>query len=247
MLKRSLGRTDLDVSVLCFGGNVFGWTTDRAVGGRARRSSRPAAAMVSADVYSLGAGQQRRRVRGDPRAVDEGPRQRREIVVATKLGSPMGEGSRASRAYMVQAVEDVAKRLGATLAQVALAWIANRPGMTGLIASATTPGPIGGDRQRHRAEARRRGLVETLDRATPDADPLRPRRGASVGTVRQARQAPDAAAGVRRGLVYPHGLAGGLAGYAHRHRRHLPRDQRSRRSRRTCRCSSAAGSTVARR
>ena len=30
MLKRRLGRTDLDVSVLCFGGNVFGWTTDAA-------------------------------------------------------------------------------------------------------------------------------------------------------------------------------------------------------------------------
>jgi aryl-alcohol dehydrogenase-like predicted oxidoreductase len=37
------------------------------------------------------------------------------------------------------AVEGVAKRLGATPAQVALAWIAVRPGMTGPIASATTP------------------------------------------------------------------------------------------------------------
>jgi aryl-alcohol dehydrogenase-like predicted oxidoreductase len=40
------------------------------------------------------------------------------------------------------AVESVAKRLGATPAQVALAWIASRPGMTGPIASATTPAQL---------------------------------------------------------------------------------------------------------
>jgi aryl-alcohol dehydrogenase-like predicted oxidoreductase len=40
---------------------------------------------------------------------------------------------------VLAAVESVAKRLGATPAQVALAWIAARPGMTGPIASATTP------------------------------------------------------------------------------------------------------------
>lgn len=40
---------------------------------------------------------------------------------------------------VLEAVEDVAKRLGATPAQVALAWIVARPGMTGPIASATTP------------------------------------------------------------------------------------------------------------
>ena len=40
---------------------------------------------------------------------------------------------------VLAAVESVAQRLGATPAQVALAWIARRPGMTGPIASATTP------------------------------------------------------------------------------------------------------------
>jgi aryl-alcohol dehydrogenase-like predicted oxidoreductase len=40
---------------------------------------------------------------------------------------------------VLTAVERVAKRLGATPAQVALAWIAARPGITGPIASATTP------------------------------------------------------------------------------------------------------------
>ena len=40
---------------------------------------------------------------------------------------------------VLKAVESVAERLGATPAQVALAWIAARPGMTGPIASATTP------------------------------------------------------------------------------------------------------------
>jgi aryl-alcohol dehydrogenase-like predicted oxidoreductase len=28
VLKRKLGRTDLSVTPLCFGGNVFGWTVD---------------------------------------------------------------------------------------------------------------------------------------------------------------------------------------------------------------------------
>ena len=40
---------------------------------------------------------------------------------------------------VLKAVESVAEQLGATPAQVALAWIAARPGMTGPIASATTP------------------------------------------------------------------------------------------------------------
>jgi aryl-alcohol dehydrogenase-like predicted oxidoreductase len=43
---------------------------------------------------------------------------------------------------VLAAVDDVANRLGATPAQVALAWIVSRPGMTGPIASATTPAQL---------------------------------------------------------------------------------------------------------
>jgi aryl-alcohol dehydrogenase-like predicted oxidoreductase len=66
---------------------------------------------------------------------------------------------------VLAAVEDVAQRLGATPAQVALAWIANRPGMTGPIASATTPAQleeiVGGIGLKLDDEA-----VETLDTAS---------------------------------------------------------------------------------
>ena len=115
MEKRQLGRTDLDVSVLCFGGNVFGWTTDRAASFAVLDAFVEAGGnfVDSADVYSrwvpgnsggeseliLGEWMQERGNRAD-------------IVLATKLGSPMGDGKQGlSKAYMMQAVEDSLKRL----------------------------------------------------------------------------------------------------------------------------------------
>ena len=66
---------------------------------------------------------------------------------------------------VLEAVESVATRLGATPAQVALAWIASRPGMTGPIASATTPAQleeiIGGIDLKLDDEA-----ISTLDKAS---------------------------------------------------------------------------------
>ncbi|MGE3267230.1 MAG: aldo/keto reductase [Chloroflexota bacterium] len=115
MLKRRLGRTDLDVSVLCFGGNVFGWTTD------ATQSATVLDAFVeaggnfidSADVYSRwvpgNSGGESEVILGQWMK-DRG--NRADIVVATKLGSPMGEGKQGlSKKYMVQAVEDSLTRL----------------------------------------------------------------------------------------------------------------------------------------
>ena len=54
MLKRRLGRTDLDVSVLCFGGNVFGWTTDAGQSAAVLDAFMEAGGnfVDSADVYS---------------------------------------------------------------------------------------------------------------------------------------------------------------------------------------------------
>ena len=37
MEKRRLGKSDLHVSPLCLGGNVFGWTADEAVSFRVLR------------------------------------------------------------------------------------------------------------------------------------------------------------------------------------------------------------------
>ena len=115
MLKRRLGRTDLDVSVLCFGGNVFGWTTDAAQSAAVLDAFVEAGGnfIDSADVYSRwvpgNTGGESEVILGQWMK-DRGNRS--DIVLATKLGSPMGEGKQGlSRAYMVQAVEDSLRRL----------------------------------------------------------------------------------------------------------------------------------------
>jgi aryl-alcohol dehydrogenase-like predicted oxidoreductase len=115
MLKRRLGRTDLDVSVLCFGGNVFGWTTDAAQSAAVLDAFVEAGGnfVDSADVYSRwvpgNSGGESEIILGQWMK-DRG--NRKDIIVATKLGSSMGEGKQGlSKAYMVQAVEDSLKRL----------------------------------------------------------------------------------------------------------------------------------------
>jgi aryl-alcohol dehydrogenase-like predicted oxidoreductase len=115
MLKRRLGRTDLDVSVLCFGGNVFGWTTDPAQSAAVLDAFVEAGGnfVDSADVYSRwvpgNTGGESEVILGQWMK-DRGNRS--DIIVATKLGSPMGEGKQGlSRRYMMQAVEDSLQRL----------------------------------------------------------------------------------------------------------------------------------------
>ncbi len=115
MLKRRLGRTDLDVSVLCFGGNVFGWTTDESASAAVLDAFVEAGGnfVDSADVYSRwvpgNSGGESEVILGQWMK-DRG--NRADIIVATKLGSPMGEGKQGlSRAYMMQAVEDSLRRL----------------------------------------------------------------------------------------------------------------------------------------
>jgi aryl-alcohol dehydrogenase-like predicted oxidoreductase len=115
MLTRKLGRTDLDVSVLCFGGNTFGWTTDAAQSAAVLDAFMEAGGnfVDTADVYSRWvSGNQG----GESEVIlgqwmkDRG--NRKDVIVATKLGSPMGEGKQGlSRSYMMQAVEDSLKRL----------------------------------------------------------------------------------------------------------------------------------------
>jgi len=115
MKKRQLGRSGIEVPVLCLGGNVFGWTADE------RRSFELLDAALdaglnfvdTADVYSSW-------VPGNKGGESEtligkwmkarGVRSR--VIVATKFGLPMGEGKQGlSRAYMRQAVESSLARL----------------------------------------------------------------------------------------------------------------------------------------
>jgi aryl-alcohol dehydrogenase-like predicted oxidoreductase len=112
---RRLGRSGLQVSPLCLGGNVFGWTVDEAMSFRLLDAWVDAGMnfVDTADVYSKWvpghAG-------GESEAIigkwlrQSGKRDR--IVLATKVGKPMGEGqSGLSKAYIKRAVEASLRRL----------------------------------------------------------------------------------------------------------------------------------------
>ncbi|SDV49653.1 aldo/keto reductase [Chitinasiproducens palmae] len=115
MTLRKLGNADLSVSPIAFGGNVFGWTAD------ARQSFNLLDAWCdagfnfvdTADVYSYWApgnrGGESEEIIGQWFARGA-PRDR--IVLATKVGKPMGEGKRGlSAAYIREAVDASLRRL----------------------------------------------------------------------------------------------------------------------------------------
>jgi aryl-alcohol dehydrogenase-like predicted oxidoreductase len=115
MDMRRLGRSDLMVSPLCFGGNVFGWTADEATSFRLLDGFMAAGCnfIDTADVYS-------RWVPGHEGGESEviignwmkARGNRSKVVLATKLGSDMGQGKvDLSPAYMERAVEASLKRL----------------------------------------------------------------------------------------------------------------------------------------
>jgi aryl-alcohol dehydrogenase-like predicted oxidoreductase len=116
MQYRSLGRSSLQVSPLCLGGNVFGWTADE------RTSFAILDAWVeagfnfvdTADVYSKWApghvGGESETVIG--RWLKQGGGRREKVVIATKVGFEMGEGKGGlSAKWIRQAVEDSLRRL----------------------------------------------------------------------------------------------------------------------------------------
>jgi len=115
MNKRRLGRSDLMVSPLCLGSNVFGWTADEAT------SFRILDAFVegglefidTADVYSSWAPGNRG---GESETIIgkwmKARGNRHSLIIATKVGSDMGEGRKGlSKAYIRRAVEDSLTRL----------------------------------------------------------------------------------------------------------------------------------------
>jgi aryl-alcohol dehydrogenase-like predicted oxidoreductase len=112
---RTLGRSGLQVSPLCFGGNVFGWTVDEATSFYLLDAWVDAGFnfIDTADVYSRWApGHQG----GESETVlgrwfkRSGKRDR--VVLATKLGKDMGDGKVGlSPAYIRQAVDASLQRL----------------------------------------------------------------------------------------------------------------------------------------
>ncbi len=115
MEYRPLGRSEVMVPPLVFGGNVFGWTVDEAQGFRLLDALMDAGlnAIDTADVYSTW-------VPGHTGGESETiigkwlkQRGRRDdVVILTKAGSDMGHGNTGlSRRWLTRAIEDSLRRL----------------------------------------------------------------------------------------------------------------------------------------
>ncbi|MDE1155752.1 MAG: aldo/keto reductase [Acidobacteriaceae bacterium] len=115
MQKRALGKSNLEIVPLVFGGNVFGWTADEATSFRLLDAfvDRGFDAVDTANMYSAWVpGHQG----GESEALigkwlaKSGKRDK--VKLFTKVGMPMGDGSKGlSKAYILQQAEDSLKRL----------------------------------------------------------------------------------------------------------------------------------------
>lgn len=115
MQLRRLGRTDLDIAPLVLGGNVFGWTADKARSFEVldRFAAAGFTAIDTADVYSAWApgnhGGESETIIGEWMKA-RGRRSR--TIVVTKVGSPMGKSKEGlSPVYIEEACEASLKRL----------------------------------------------------------------------------------------------------------------------------------------
>ena len=115
MEYRFLGQSELKISPLVFGGNVFGWTADEATSFTLLDAWLDAGfnAVDTADMYSNWVPGHKG---GESEAVIgkwlKASGKRDQVIIATKLGKPMGENLKGlSRAYMKKAVEASLKRL----------------------------------------------------------------------------------------------------------------------------------------
>lgn len=111
-----LGRTELQVTPLCFGGNIFGWTTDEATSFRVLDTYVEAGGnfIDTADVYSVWAqGHQG----GESESIlgkwMHDRHNRTQMVIATKVGSlpSRGRSPDLSREHILHAVEASLRRL----------------------------------------------------------------------------------------------------------------------------------------
>jgi len=112
---RELGRSGLQVSPLCLGGNVFGWTADETTSFSLLDAWLDAGFnfVDTADVYSAWVAGH---VGGESETVIgkwlKKSGKRDKLVLATKVGNAMGPGRKGLKpAYIRQAVEDSLRRL----------------------------------------------------------------------------------------------------------------------------------------
>ncbi len=117
MEMRKLGQSGMKVAPICFGGNVFGWTIDQETSFAVLDTYVEGGGnfIDSADVYSAWApgnkGGESEIVLGNWMKARGN---RDSIVIATKLGNPMGKDSNQrglSRRWIMKAVEDSLQRL----------------------------------------------------------------------------------------------------------------------------------------
>lgn len=115
MNKRKLGNTGLEISPLVFGGNVFGWTVDRATSFMLLDAFVAAGfnAIDTADVYSRWVpghtGGESETIVGDwlKRSGN-----RNKLIIATKVGMDMGDDKKGlSKSYILRSVDDSLRRL----------------------------------------------------------------------------------------------------------------------------------------
>jgi len=113
--KRKLGKSDLDVSVLALGGNVFGWTADEAMSFKLLDAYVAAGGnfIDTADVYS-------RWVPGHQGGESElvigkwlkQRGNRSKVIIATKVGMEMGPERKGLRkAYIMESVDHSLRRM----------------------------------------------------------------------------------------------------------------------------------------
>ena len=115
MQRVKLGKSDLEVPVICLGGNVFGWTVSEADAFRQLDAALEAGLnfIDTADVYSRWMpghkGGESETILGKWLAKGD---KRNNVILATKLGLDMGDGKKGLKAaYVEQAVEDSLRRL----------------------------------------------------------------------------------------------------------------------------------------
>lgn len=115
MEKRQLGITGLHVYPITFGGNVFGWTIDEKKSFELLDAFTGAGFnfIDTADVYSRWApgnkGGESETVIGNWM---KKKKNREEVIIATKVGSDMGNGKKGlSKKYIMKAADDSLKRL----------------------------------------------------------------------------------------------------------------------------------------
>jgi aryl-alcohol dehydrogenase-like predicted oxidoreductase len=115
MQNRQLGHSDLQVSSLCLGGNVFGWTADEPTSFRVLDAFLDAGGnfVDTADVYSIWVPGNKG---GDSETVIgkwfKRSGKRKDVILATKVGMEMAPGKKGlSKAHIQQSVEDSLRRL----------------------------------------------------------------------------------------------------------------------------------------